>query len=298
MVIALLTFFIIVYSGYSLIKDRAPITKRINTLNSFVASVEQDIPRHLFISGYRTIFVLQQYTLDNYDYISDFNQSVEEIFFNGSLYGEQNHLMDDGKFSDILYSLNLNANKINAEVFLDNPEITLTMKDPWNMQFSLNVTLFIQDKSNLASWNRSAYFESLIPINTFLDPLYHIETSGKVTVQINQTPYSNFVLGADYTNLTNHFSNSYYKESISAPSFLNRLQGDLSANTNGIESIVYPQLLADRGLSVKYKSLIDYIYFSSSDPTAYSIPAVSNLILDDEDNHLIIYNVSGVAVPI
>lgn len=297
MVIALLTFFIITYSTYSLIKDRDPINRRINTLNSFVATVEQDLPRHLFISGYRTIFILQQYTLDEYSYITNMNQSIEEIFFNGTLYGEQKSLMDDGKFSNIESSLNSNANKINAKVTLLNPEISLIMEDSWNMKFILNTTLIIEDSSNLASWNRSATFESLIPINTFLDPIYHIGTSGKVTNEISQTPYLNFVSGTDYSNLTLHFQNSHYKESTSAPNFLDRLQGDFSASPNGIESLIYPQELINQGVSVKYKSVIDYIYFSSNDPAKYSIPTISNLILDDEDNHLTIYNVSGVAVP-
>ncbi|MCK5321599.1 hypothetical protein KAJ38_03400, partial [Candidatus Pacearchaeota archaeon] len=66
----------------------------------------------------------------------------------------------------------------------------------------------------------------------------------------------------------------------------------------GIESLVNPQDLIDQGIAVKYKSVVDYIYFSLDNPQKYTVPAVSNLILDDEDNHLTIYNVSGVAVPV
>ena len=77
-----------------------------------------------------------------------------------------------------------------------------------------------------------------------------------------------------------------------------RLEGNLSSDPNGIESLVNPQTLANAGISAKYKSVVDYIYFSTDNPTKYSVPAVSNLILDDEDNHLTTYNVSSVAVPI
>ena len=298
MVIALLSFFLVAYSGYEIIKDRKPLEKRIETLNSFVDSVESDLSRHLFISGYRTIFVLQQYTLDNHEYITDLNSSIEEIFFNGTLYGEQKSLMDDGKFSDIAESLNSNAEKISTQVTLDNPQIIMFQDDPWNVKFNMTVSLKIKDIGNLAEWNKNETFSATIPIATFIDPIYHVETSGKIVNEITTSPYSNFVSGSNYSNLTNHFQNSYYISSIFAPSFLNRLAGNLSESEFGIESIVYPQNLVNMGISVKYKSLIDYIYFSDDNFQNYEVPPISNLILDNQSNHLEIYNLSAIATPI
>lgn len=296
-IIIILTFFTLVYLTYPTIEDKGPINKRVKTLNDLATSTEEDLSRHLFISGYRTIFILQQYTIDYHSYIDDLQFSIEEIFFNGTLEGESKSLMDDGKFSDILDSLNNNAEKINAEIYLENPSITITQLDAWKVQAQLNATLIINDKSNLASWNRTDSFVATIPITTFLDPIYHIETGGVVENKIVQTPYEIFILGSDYSNLISHFQNSYYKESTSAPDFLSRFEGNFSASVFGIESIVYPQSLTQRGLSVKYKSLIDYIYFSSSNPSIYSVPGVTNLIIDDEDNHLTEYDVSGIAIP-
>ncbi|MEA3248565.1 MAG: hypothetical protein U9Q73_02555 [Nanoarchaeota archaeon] len=295
--ITLLSLFAISYGAYNLIQDRSTITKRINTLNNFVASVEQDLPRQLFISGYRAIFLFDKKILDTGSYINNVNSSLNEIFFNGTLEGINQDLMEDATFTAMQNFLTGNANKINANIELLNPQISLTQEDPWNLKIILNITFIIEDKGNLVSWNRSASIESYIPIEDFEDPLYSINTLGKVTNKINQTPYSTFVTGGDYTNLTSHFENSYYLASTSAPSFLNRLQGNLTADQNGIESLVNPQILIDQGISVQYKSVVDYIYFSSDNPQKYTVPAVNNLILDDEDNHLSIYNVSGVAVP-
>ena len=281
-----------------MIKNREPTTKRVETLNDLAISTEEDLSRHLFISGYRTIFILQQYTLDQHSYITNFQNSIEEVFFNGTLYGEHKSLMDDGKFSDIEYSLNSNAEKINANISLENPEISFSQIDPWNVKVEINLTLIINDKSNLAKWNRTDSFSSLIPITTFLDPIYHVETEGVLENKITQTPYNIFVSAGDDSNLTSHFENSYYKTSTSAPDFLGRIKGNFSASNLGIESIVYPQNLADRGLSVKHKTLIDYIYFSSSDPQAYEITGISDLILDNQSNHIEIYNVTGLTTPI
>ena len=174
-IITIISIFILSYSTYSIIQNRSPINKRITTLNNFVTSVEQDLPRHLFISGYRAIFILQQDSLNKYSYVSNLEDSFEELFFDGTLDGEIKDLMSDGKFSSIEYALNNDANKINANISLSNPKISLDQKDPWNLRFVLNVTILIEDKSNLVHWNLSSSIESYIPINNFLDSIYSIE---------------------------------------------------------------------------------------------------------------------------
>lgn len=295
--ITILTLFASTYTVYTLFKDRAPINHRITTLNNFVASVEQDLPRQTYISGYRAIFLFNKRIVDTGAYISDINASLNELFFNGTLYGIHQDLMDDATFSGLESSLEKNAETINANLSLQNPTISISQEDPWNIKITLNTTLIIKDRGNLASWNRTASTTSLIPITNFDDPIYSKNTAGKVLNRINQTPYQIFVTGTNYTNLTNHFQNSLYKASTSGPNFLMRLKGNLSSDPNGIESLVNPQKLADAGISAKYKSVVDYIYFSTFDPVKYKIPAVPNLILDNESNHLAIYNVSAVAVP-
>jgi len=296
--ITVISLFAISYGTYNLIQDNVAINKRITTLNNFIGSVEQDLPRQIFISGYRAIFLMEKNILDKGEYITDVNASLNELFFNGTLDGASQDLMDDATFLSIQNFLTGNADKINAQIQLQNPTFSITQSGPWDLEVTLNTTLIVEDKSNLASWNRSASISSIIPINNFEDPLYSLNTQGKVINKINQTPYQIFVTGVDYTNLTGHFQNSFYKSSTSAPNFLMRLEGDLTSDSNGVESMVYPQELIDRGITVRYKSVIDYIYFSTSDPQKYTVPSVANLILDDEDNHLELYNVSGVAVPI
>ncbi len=295
--ITILSIFAITYTTYSLFKDRSSVNNRITTLNNFVSSVEHDLPRQVYISGYRAIFLFNRKIIDTGTYITDANGLLSELFFNGTLLGVKQDLMDDATFLSIETFLADNAKKINANLTLENPTIELSQDNPWDIKITFNATLLINDKGNLASWNRNISVSSLIPITNFNDPIYSVNTAGKVLNRINQTPYKIFVTDSDYTNLMNHFQNSLYRASTSAPSFIMRLQGNLSASPNGIESLVNPQMLADQGISAKYKSVVDYIYFSTSDPAKYTIPAVSNLILDDENNHLTAYNVSGVAVP-
>jgi len=209
--ITLLSIFAISYGAYNLIQDRSSVNKRISTLNNFVDSVEQDLPRQLFVSGYRSVFLFNKKILETGSYIDDVNDSLNEIFFYGTLNGVVQDLMNDATFAQIQSFLNNNANKINAEISLLNPSITLTQEDPWNLKFTLNTTLIITDIGGLASWNRSASIDSYIPIYDLEDPIYSANTQGKVTNKFQQTPYTTFVVGSYYTNLASHFQNSYYK---------------------------------------------------------------------------------------
>lgn len=296
--ITILALFATTYTAHTLLQDRGPINSRIATLNSFVNSVEQDLPRQTYVSGYRAILLFGKHITETGTYITDPSASLSELFFNATLEGKSQELMTDATFQNLENFLSNNAQKINANLTLQNPTISISQTDPWNLKITLTTILTIQDKGGLASWNKTSITQAFIPIKNFDDPIYSVNTGGKVLKKINQTPYQTFVTGADYSNLTSHFQNSLYISSTSAPSFLMRLQGNLSASTFGIESLVNPQDLADVGMSAEYKSVVDYIYFGSSNPSKYTVPSVPNLILDDQDNHLAIYNVSGVAVPI
>ena len=58
--IALLSLFLASYGYYSISGDRISINKRIGTMNNFVFSIEENLPRQLFISGFRIIFIFEK----------------------------------------------------------------------------------------------------------------------------------------------------------------------------------------------------------------------------------------------
>ena len=179
--------------------------------------------------------------------------------------------MQGAKFLDIMHDLNENAEKINAEVEILNPSITLSQEDPWHIKLTLSSNLIIKDKSNLAIWNKTSNISGYITIENFEDPLYTINTNGLVINKIIKTPYTIFVQGSSIANLSSHALNSYYKESPNAPSFLDRLQGINSPNPNGIESLINLEKFSQQGIQIKDKSVVDYIYLSTSNPTACNV---------------------------
>jgi hypothetical protein len=292
-VVFIITLFFMSYTIYDFVEDRSPINKRVETLNNFVFSVEQDIPRYLYIAGFRSVFLVHEEIVATGDYIGSVEDSFEELFYNMSLNGKNKDLMSGATFDDMIDSFGQFADKVNADISFGVPVVLVDQQDPWNIRISLELDMMIYDQGGLVSWNKSMVVDSFVPIDGFEDPMYLIET-GVVTNTITKSPYEGFVFGADISNLSLHVDNSYYVASDSAPSFLDRLEGRNVANVNGIESFVHLPTLTAQGVSTNDKSCIDYIYFSGSNPVHYSVSGMPSWFgIDDEDGHVADYGVGG-----
>jgi len=298
LVIVMLSLFVITFTFYSQVKDRQSIQKRIETLNNFVFSVEEDIPRQFRTSGFRIIFLFEKRIIETGSYITNLKSVFNEMFFNATMYGQTNTdiqtLMLGATFPEIESALKQKAAKINADINFINPIISVTQIDPWNIEVKLSSNLIIEDKSNLVLWNRTSDIKAYVSIQDFEDPLYLISTNGVVTNKIIKTPYKTFVSGSDILNLSDHSTNSYYINSTTAPNFLDRLEGINSPDPNGIESLVNLQKLSSQGVPVDDKTVVDYIYFdSTNNPTKCNVlpPGMPSWFKLDSP-HLAAYNVT------
>ncbi len=295
--IALLSLFLVSYTIYSVVKTREAINKRVETLNNFVLAVERDLPRQLYVSGFRSIFLMENQIIEDDDYINDVDAVFQEIFFNGTIYGEFKPLMEGANFSGIQDSLNKKAEKINAHIELVNPSIEVIQEDPWHVKFSLEMDFHIRDANNLASWNRTAVLVSFVPIENFDDPVY---MKNGLTNKINRTTHRQFVTGTNVKNLTSHLRGPFYINTTSAPSFLDRLEGKLDEQSEyGIESLVdksrtdLPQAFKDLD-----KSVVDHIFFSGENPDKYRVDGMPpGFRIDDEGGRLDMYEIRALASP-
>jgi hypothetical protein len=153
----------------------------------------------------------------------------------------------------------------------------------------------MQDEDSLALWNRSLSLVAQIPIEGMEDPVYIVNTGGLVSNKIKRTPHTTFVQGTNISALSNHSLSSYYRDHTDAPSFLGRLQGNLTASPYGVESMVNLQKLAAQGVPTSQKSVIDYIYFSTSNPSTNGVSGMSAWFRLDS-THLAYYNATHLAI--
>lgn len=267
MAIVLISLFVFSYGFYSSFEKRKSIENRVSTMNNFLFSTEQDLSRHLYISGYRTLFLMEKKIFETGQRISNPESLFNETFFSGSFEGGSQEFFEGETLLEIENSINKAASEVGVNLSMSNPILNVSQSDPWNIKVTLDYHLLMSDEGNLAHWDKNASTSAYIPITNFDDPLYTIETNRLVTIKITRTLFSNFISGADASNLSSHLTNSYYKASVNAPSFLNRLKGDSSASPYGIESFVNLQKLINEGVSIYDKSIIDYIYFSAQNPT-------------------------------
>jgi len=294
LVIVILSLFLISYTFFSLAEQRRLIQKRIETMNSFLFSVEENLERQLFISGFRIIFLFEKHILEGRGqgtngYIADVNASFQEAFYNGTIEGytdeEIQLLMNGVTFSNITDAINKKALKINVEINLLNPVVEITQEDPWNVKITLTINLAMQDLAGLASWNRTQVIVAYIPIQGFEDPIYPLETNDiTITNVINRTPYETFSSASEFLD---HEANTYYLNNSDAPSFLDRLEGNIAASSSccGIESLVVTKL----GSIIQGRSIVDHKYFlgTSADQPPSCNPPLSSLYKIDNPHHLI-----------
>jgi hypothetical protein len=293
--IIILCLFLLSYTIYSVVEDRKVIDKRIGSMNNFVFSLEKDMSRQGYISGYRAILSLESYITSNGTFLTDSQNSISETILNGTINGQPVNLMEGYKLGDWNSRIQDFGDKMNLDINYSLKNVTVNQDDPWNVNINMEVSLFIKDKGNLASWNKTEIITSKIEITNFEDPLYIVNTNGLVANKINKTIYIPFVNENDVTNLILHNQNTYYIESSSGPSFLNRLEGKTTASPNGIESLIYLPALSSQGITTLDKSCVDYIYFSSNNPSSHNIQGMPGWFKLD-DAHLTVYNVSGLVI--
>lgn len=291
-ILVVIALFLITYSISHKIDNRESTKTRVNSLNNFVFSIEEDLSRQLFISGFRSIFLIQERMLETGSYETNLQSSINELFYNGSLEQNSKTIMNGATFQDIQDNINTKSKKINLNITLYNPTVIISQSTPWEINFSIKTDFTAKDISNQAFWNATKIYSALIPITSFEDPIYFIETSGALTNKITKTPYNSFVNSSNITNFINHATTSYYTNSTQAPSFLDRLQGITSPNENGIESLVNLIELSSQGVSAKDKSIVDYVYFSDNNPVNCQINGAPPWIKIDQ-SHLVTYELTG-----
>lgn len=286
-----LTISFFMHAEYKLKQKAALIETRVTTMDNFIDDMEKDMERGLYIASFRGVLGLNQYITDRGIFIDNIDNRFEEVVLNSTINNTQMNITKDtglyywmGKISELANDYNINVNFANITV-------SASQSDPWYIDSQLDVIINVQDMEDTASWSFGKTITTRINITEFEDPLYTVMSDKTVINTVRKTPFDVFVVGTNTSNLEEHLSSSYYVQSDSAPSYLMRLEGNLSAdiNGNGIESLVasYDGIKPER-------SRVDYIYWANASVVTYYINASPVFRLDNESNHLGEYGCSDI----
>jgi len=282
---------------YRYTDEMSIIQTRVYSMDAFLDDIEDDLQRELYITGYRSISSLVEYIISYGEFIDDIDFRFQEAFMNGTINNETIVLMVNNTFPDWLERVTNQGKKMGVFMNMTISNIQLYHVSPWFVNVSADFAFNITDMANTAKWNRTLSLKSKIDIHGFEDPLYIINSLGRMTNFINNTSFEgNYTTGSgasfDPDNLLNHTLGSYYATHNDAPSFLMRFENNLSASPYGIESMVNLPELQSQGLDIYEKCVLDYIYWSGSSPTSYQVNKMP-LWFRIDSSHITKYQVDG-----
>jgi len=283
------------YTTYRLADRMEAIETRIETVNFFIKDVEKDLGKGIYITSFRTLLSFSQFVSSNGTYIINVNEKFKESFLNGTINQQPLSLMKDSTFTDWANRISAEADKIDIKFNFTINNVRLNHSDPWTVEAGVNITLDIRDKRNTSSWARNRYLTTKLSVVGLEDPLYVINSNGRVTNTIINTNITPFVVNGNVANLIKHMNYSYYIAHNDSPSFLMRLEGNLGNSSMGIESLVNLEEFQQQGIALKDRSIVDYIYFGTKTTTNFRINATPTWFKIDQ-GHLATYQVTNLTI--
>ena len=273
---------------------------RVSSINEFILDLERDTERGLYISSYRALLAIEEYIVNQGEFVNDVNSAFQELLINGTLNGTTPSLIESSTFTQWTSQVSSEGDNFNLNINITPEEVSIAQKDPWNVEVSVDLNYFIEDEAQTSKWDYTKTINTTISIINFEDPLYVVNSLGRLTNTIQESPfegnYTYQITGDWYTdNFVEHINQSYYAENPNAPSFLMRFENNINASENGIESMVNLKKVSDFGLTVDTDaSIVDYLYWNNDNSGNYRVnDTVSWIKLDL--THLSRYNLTEVS---
>lgn len=278
------------------IAKASSVEQRVISMNDFLLNLQRDVNRALYISSFRAVLAMEQSVINTGEFLNSTEQSFFEAITNGTINDKYYPIMQSSTFPDWIEKIRDEGNKINIITNISILSLSISQSSPWAIDVFSDIEIQIRDSNNLASWNINKTVKSSIPIIDFEDPMYVVNSFGRLTNIITTSPYiNNYTYNNESNNFMEHIYNGYYMGDNNAPSFLQRFENNLTPNENGIESIIDLQELFQRSLPVfEDKSIIDYQYWNGGGENLYKITDTPSWVLIPQ-SHLSKYQLDDLA---
>jgi AAA+ ATPase superfamily predicted ATPase len=262
LIAVLLIVFLSAQSHNVLEKSNKDFT-RLSFSNDFVKSFNNDLERAIRITSFRALIALEEHMAVTSSFLLEFDSLFIETFSYGTINGVSANMMEDASLQDYLNRVNSIGDRFNLVMDVVIVNVSIEHFDAWNLLVKVNASVSVIDKADKASWSFFEEYESLVPILDLRDPLYTVFTNNRLPNSIREYNKT-LVEGTNVSNLIEFINASYYIESNTAPSFLQRFTNEPGPSDYGIESIVNILDIKAQDIDVfEDRVKIDYIYFNN-----------------------------------
>lgn len=296
MLIAPILMYILLYLGTTETQLEEISTKiKGDKMVAYSKSVEQDLKRVLDITTKIAMSAAVSYIDMNGAPLNNSDERLLEIMRNGTIYGAEFELLNSNSLKDWVEGVETKGSNYGFYTDINIIYLDITPHDSFNILLSSLVSVNITDRNAMKVYK--IYNESkIISIEGLEDPLYGLETNGLLKRKFTKAGIIN---GA--ADLDNAVGNELYMNSTDGASFLDRLEGRLTAsnkyksmasNPIGLETIVYlPDLSAAGFVPKPSQTNVDYLYFNESTYTGYPVNNSGYSWLKIDTEHAITYGI-------
>ncbi|MFH0978935.1 MAG: hypothetical protein V1837_06580 [Candidatus Woesearchaeota archaeon] len=282
------------YVPYHESKKTDVIEVRINSMNQLLRSVNSDMQRALYISSFRAIFSLIQHITSEGTYLSDAEHDFKLMLLNGTIDpgAEVVFHMDNQTIINWTKKIMRLAEQVDLNLTIRVVNVTLSQSSPWTLNPTITMNISLTDKKKTASWQQLSTITASVPVDVFEEPVYAVMTNGSASMLIVRSNISVWNISA----LKKHLNQTTFIQFTGAPSFLQRLEGNIGySSPYGIEALVNKtELERFADLPMTERSSVDYLYFGSAAHKNYSIHEITDQGFPDfrlDPEHIAFFNV-------
>jgi len=273
--VILASIIILSFAFYSTYRTRSKmfvVETRVKTMSRFMEDLEKDIARALYIASFRALLAVEDNIIASGEYVDDAELALREVVIDGTLEGAELNLTMNSSLTAWFESVKLHGKEIGIDLEYNITEFKVFQSNPWFVEFNISIELDIRDAKEVASWQINNSASSRVSILGFEDPAYTIGAYGRTTRIINRTELN--ITGIN--SLKDFLDEGTYRAYAGGPSFLMRLEGDLSSSPYGIETLVNTNELSFYEAPLYDRSSVDYIYFGEQNTTDYKIHNITD----------------------
>jgi len=253
--VILLSILILMFLIQSNKKTELEITKssvQTTTLNSFVKSLKTEyIPRAIEVSSNQAILALLDYMEKNQRFLLNSEIDIINSTLTGHdpegnelgmmLYYEDEELIDYTIHSALDEVKDL-AEQTQINFSFDPYNLNISQKDSWTLEVIIyNFEFTVASLDGKTRWEDTINISTELSITNYRDPIILLNESLNITIEkADTTTYPS--MDGNIDKIVNQTENHTFNTNPDAPSFLQRLEYDLTLNPEGygIEYIVNP----------------------------------------------------------